>query len=130
MAEIYTQLLLGEKALWTPLRLLSNHLPRLNQKMILELMLQDVSKKFLSAESEREHDPNLGIGGKEAVAGVASIISGFVGDNEYLEEQLMEWLASTSGSYTTNTLESRRAMILVLCSKEGKLYFQPLFISF
>lgn len=130
MAEIYTHLLLGEKALWTPLRLLSNNLPRLNQKTILELMLQDMSKKFLSAELQREHDLYLGISGKEAVGGVASIISGFIGDDEYLEEQLIEWLTSTSGTYTAHTLESRRAMILVLCSKEGSSYFQLLLIGF
>lgn len=130
MTEIYTQLLLGEKALWPPLHLLSNHLPRLNQKMILELMLQDMSKKFLSAESEREHDLSLGIGGKEAVGGVASMISGFVGDNEYLEEQLMEWLTSTSGPYAAQSLETKRAMILVFCAREGKLNRVPIYVSF
>lgn len=112
------QLLLGEKALWTPLRLLCSYLPRLNQKTVLELMLQDMSQRFLSTSGAKEDEPKLVINGKDAVGGVASIISGFIGDNEYLEAQLMDWLTSTSSAHT---LETRRAMILVLSSKEGKL---------
>ncbi len=120
MVEIYTQLLLGEKALWTPLRLLSSYLPRIYQKMILELMLQDLSKKFLAPSLEKEDNSKLIMDGKEAVGGVASIISGFIGDNEYLEAQLIEWLTKTSGSYAANTVEARRAFVLVLSAKEGK----------
>jgi hypothetical protein len=113
------QLLLGEKALWTPLRQLSSHLPRLNQKTILEVMLQDMSKKYMLTTWDEENDSKLVVNGKEAVGGVASIITGFIGDNEYLESQLVDWLTGSAGSYIAQTLEARRAMILVLSAKEG-----------
>ncbi|KAF7510899.1 hypothetical protein GJ744_005729 [Endocarpon pusillum] len=118
VAELYMQLLLGEKALWTPLRLLCGYLPRLNQKTVLEIMLQDMSQKFLSTSRDKEDGAKLVINGRDAVGGVASIISGFISDNEYLEAQLIDWLTNTSSAHT---LETRRAMILVLSSKEGKL---------
>lgn len=84
-------------------------------------MLQDISQKFLSTIRDKQADPELNINGKDGVGGVASIISGFVGDNEYLEAQVIEWLTNTSSAHT---LETRRAMILVLSSKEGKSCFQ------
>jgi hypothetical protein len=116
------QLLLGERALWTPLRLLSSYLPRLNQKTILELILQDMSKKFLSTISDNGYGSKLIVNERVAVGGVASIISGFIGDDEYLEGRLVEWLTSTSGSYIANSLETRRAIVLVLAAKEGKSF--------
>jgi hypothetical protein len=124
VVELYTHLLLGEKALWTPLRLLSSYLPRLNQKMVLQLMLDDMSKKFLSTSWEKEigKDSKLVINDKEAVGCVASIISGFIGDSEYLETQMIEWLTSSSSSYTAQTLGTRRAMVLVLATREGKSF--------
>jgi len=90
--------------------------------MVLELMLDDMSKKFLSTswEKEKGKDSRLVINDKEAVGGVASIISGFIGDSEYLEAQMIEWLTSTSSSYTAQTLDTRRAMVLVLSAREGK----------
>lgn len=62
---------------------------------------------------------------KEHVGGVAAVISGLIGDDEYLEAQLIEWLTTTSNSYATQALESRRALILVLSAKEGKLRSKP-----
>jgi hypothetical protein len=88
--------------------------------MVMELMLQDMSKKFLITRSAKDDDAKLVVSGKEAVGGVASILSGFIGDNEYLEAQLVEWLTTTPSSYTADTLETKRAMILVLSAKEGK----------
>jgi hypothetical protein len=120
VAEIYTQLLLGDKALWTSLRLLSGYLPRLDQKMVLDIMLHDMSKKFLATRWGKGNEVNLAVDGKEAVGGVASVISGFIVDNEYLEAQLLDWLTSASSSYASNTCETRRAMILVLSAKESK----------
>lgn len=124
VAELYSQLLLGDRALWTPLRSLCSCLPRLDQKVMLELILEDLSKKFLTTNSGYEDNSRLVIDGRGAVGGVASIISGFIGDNGYLETQLQEWLTSASGTYTPHTLETRRAMILVLSAKEGKLHSQ------
>jgi hypothetical protein len=120
VAELYSQLLLGGKALWTPLRLLSSYLPRLNQKMILELILQDLSKKYLSTTLGKEHDPERVNDSKEAVGGVSAIVAGYVGDDEYLKAQLIAWLTTTLGPYTAQNLETRRAMILVFSGKEGK----------
>jgi hypothetical protein len=90
--------------------------------MVLELMLDDMSKRFLSTswDNDKGKDSKLVINDKEAVGGVASIISGFIGDSEYLEAQMIEWLTSTSSSYTAPTLETRRAMVLVLSAREGK----------
>jgi hypothetical protein len=90
--------------------------------MVLELMLDDMSKKFLSTswEKEKGEDRKLVINDKEAVGGVASIIAGFIGDSQYLEAQMIECLTSTSTSYTAQTLETRRAMVLVLSAREGK----------
>jgi hypothetical protein len=102
--------------------LLSSYLPRLNQKTILEVILQDMSKKILSTISDNGHGSKLSVNERVAVGGFASIISGFIGDDEYLEGQLVEWLTSTSGSYIANNLETRRAIVLVLAAKEGKSF--------
>lgn len=89
----------------------------------MDVMLQDMSKKFLSTIWDKENESKLVINGKDAVGGVASIVSGFIGDNEYLEAQLIEWLTSTSSVSSAHTTETRRAMILVLSTKEGKFCF-------
>ena len=89
--------------------------------MVLEVMLHDMSNKFLATQWNEETGLKVLLNGREAVGGVAAIISGFIGDNEYLEAQLIDWLTNTSSSYATQTLESRRALILVLSAKEGKL---------
>jgi hypothetical protein len=106
--------------LWTPLRLLSGHLPRLDQKTFLEVMLQDMSKKFLATRWNADTGSTLAVNGKEAVGGVAAIVSGVIGDSEYLEAQLIDWLTSPSSSYAAHILETRRALILTLSTKEGK----------
>jgi hypothetical protein len=97
--------------------------------MILEVMLHDMSKKFLATQWDKENGSKNLVNGDEAVGGVASIISGFIGNNEYLEAQLIEWLTSTSSSYAAQTLESRRALVLVLSAKERELQVQILFTS-
>lgn len=127
---MYTQLVLGERALWTPLHLLSSYLPRLDQKIVLELMLQDLSRKLLSTRFDKDNDISVVVDGKEAIGGVAAIVSGFIGDNEYLEGQLIDWLTGTSTSYAPQTLQARRAMILILAAKEGKLCCQYFIMPF
>ena len=85
------------------------------------LVLHDMSRKFFATHQGKVEGSEVVVNGKEAVGGVAAVVSGLIGDNEYLEAQLIEWLTTTSNSYATQTLESRRALILVLSAKEGKL---------
>lgn len=87
----------------------------------MDLMLLDMSRRFLPTRYDTENGTRLIHECKDAVGGVAAILSGFIRDHEYLETQLMDWLTSTSAPNAAQTLEARRAMILALSTKEGKL---------
>lgn len=126
---MYGKLLFGKKALWTPLRLLSNHLPRLHQKMVLEVMLNDASKNFLAFHHTGNGEAELSGQVSKTVGGVAAMMAGFIYDNDYLEEQLVEWLSSTSSPFAGTSLETCRAAILFLSAKEGRAICSRFFLT-
>jgi hypothetical protein len=100
--------------LWSPLNLLLQHLPRLEQKTFFYALLRRVSKTHLNSSETftAENDP---------INGVAAIVSGIIKENDNLEACLVEWLTATTGDAFALKLEARRAMIAALSEQEGSL---------
>ena len=91
--------------------MISNHLPRTEQKSFFFTLLRCLSNSYLNK------------GDIHAIAGVAAIISGLLQENQYLETCLVEWLTTTNGDVVMLGLEMRRAAFAVLAKNEGKLNF-------
>ncbi len=88
--------------------MISNHLPRTEQKSFFFTLLRCLSNSYLNKGSEK------------AISGVAAIVSGLVEDIQYLETCLVEWLITTNGDVVMLGLEMRRAAFAVLAKHEGK----------
>ena len=58
------------------------------------------------------------------IRGVAALIAGFVEDNAYLEQCMVEWLAVTDGDASMLPLGARRAGMAVLATDESKTTLQ------
>ena len=72
--EMYMTLLLGQKALWTPLNQLLSNSSRLDQRTFLYTMVRNLSRKYLSVDPSSNNEKNIG--------GVAAILSGIVQVNQ------------------------------------------------
>lgn len=118
VTEIYRSLLLGTKALWTPLHLLLNGLPRLDQRSFLHSLLRSVSTHHLDANGKV--DGKASIFAERSIRGVAAVLAGVMKDNLYLEECLSKWLMDTSGEASVLPLGTRRAAVAVFAADESK----------
>jgi hypothetical protein len=89
-----------------------------DQRSFFNAVLRSVSTRYLHT--------NGNIDGKDsafdnkAVPSVAAMIAGFVKDNLYLEECLIEWLTAANSDASTLSLGTRRAAMAVLAVDESK----------
>ncbi|KAJ9615701.1 telomere binding protein [Cladophialophora chaetospira] len=121
ITELYTGLLLGNKALWTPMHTLMQNLSAYDQKTIFDTILRDLARKFLQSGPEVVRDKGSLMGNRASVSGVAAMITGLVQSNVLLEAHVVHWLTSTNGEYTGMGLEARRAVIATLATSQAKL---------
>ena len=121
VSELYLTLLLGSKALWTPLIQLLEAFSPPEQRSFFDAMLRDLTRKYLRSGVTVESLQLNGLESDSAIGGVAAIVSGMVGASKVLDEHLTIWLTSTSGDYATLGLDTRRAVIATLALRKGKI---------
>jgi hypothetical protein len=121
VTELYTSLLLGKRALWTPMHNLMESLPSYDQKAIFDTVLRDLARRFLQPGGEAVRDKESLMRSASTVSGVAAMVKGLTQNNALLEEHVVYWLTSTSGEYAGLGLDARRAVIATLATSQGKL---------
>ena len=119
VTEIYTSLLLGGRALWTPLQTLLQKLTPQEQRTCFDLILRDLARKYLrntpgGVEGIDDLETQTSIGG------VAALVTGLIQHNKILSDHITEWLTSTTGDYANFGLVTRRALIATLALKQGR----------
>ena len=121
MSKIYTSLLLGQEALWSPLHRLIQELPSHDQKVVFDCVLGDLSRTYFDSSqhlSASTTDPTT----TRAIAGSATLINGLTSHNEYLLECAVDWI-SVSSSSSSRGYGMRRALIAVLAQSQGLLLY-------
>ncbi|EXJ57111.1 hypothetical protein A1O7_07455 [Cladophialophora yegresii CBS 114405] len=121
ITELYTSLLLGKRALWTPMHNLIKTLPSYDQKAIFDTILRDLARKFLQTGGEAVGDKESLMRNASTVSGVAAMVKGLTQNSALLEEHIVHWLTSTSGEYAGLGLDTRRAVIATLGTSKDKL---------
>ncbi|OCT49313.1 hypothetical protein CLCR_04526 [Cladophialophora carrionii] len=121
VTELYTSLLLGNRALWTPMHKLMETLSSYDQKAIFDTILRDLARKFLQTGGEAVQDKESLMRNASTVSGVAAMVKGLTQNNVLLEEHVVYWLTSTSGEYAGLGLDTRRAVIATLATSQDKL---------
>ncbi|KIW65690.1 hypothetical protein PV04_07923 [Phialophora macrospora] len=121
ITELYTSLLLGKRALWTPMHNLINSLPSYDQKAIFDTVLRDLARRFLQTGVEGVRDKESLMRSAPAVSGVAAMVKGLAQNNALLEDHVVYWLTNTSGEYAGLGLDARRAVIATLATSQDQL---------
>ena len=121
VSELYSTLLFGSRALWTPLRQLIQALTSSEQRAFFDSMLRDLTRKYLRTGVSIDSMPLNGLESDSAIGGVAAIVTGLIEGNTALDEHLVQWLTSTNGEYATLGLDTRRAVIATLALRKGRM---------
>jgi hypothetical protein len=120
VSKLYHSLLLGNRALWTPLKLLLEGMSPQEQRLYFDSMLRDLSRKYLRRDSgvglEDDDKPHV----KHNIEGVAAMLAALVQNNAVLDEHLMQWLISATGDYASIGLDTRRAVIATFALRNGR----------
>ncbi|KIW23226.1 uncharacterized protein PV07_11443 [Cladophialophora immunda] len=119
--ELYNSLLLGKRALWTPMHMLIHGLSAYDQKVLFDTILRDLARRFFESGADTVGPKELLVTRTSAVGGVAAMINGLVQNNPLLEAHVIHWLTSTNGEYAGVGLNARRAVIATLAASQGKL---------
>lgn len=125
VTELYGRLLLGQRVLWTTLHSLLNTLSGHDQKTVFDIILRDLSRKYLRSEMNIACSEAPTPAKSAAVSGVAAMVNGLVQSNTVMEEHLLHWLTSTNGDYVGLGVGARRAVIANLAQKQGKNSHTP-----
>ncbi|KAL9105708.1 MAG: hypothetical protein Q9227_009148 [Pyrenula ochraceoflavens] len=121
MAELYTGLLFGSKALWPQMRALFSNLRFLHdRRMFLDVLLRDLTDRYLMGQAQVSGS-EFAIDNREAVGGVAAIVAGLIEDREEYVEFLSEFLVSSKNGTAVECCLTKRAMLAVLARKEERL---------
>ncbi|OAG39425.1 hypothetical protein AYO21_06441 [Fonsecaea monophora] len=121
ISELYNSLLLGKRALWTPMHMLVQGLPNYDQKVLFDTVLRDLARRSFGSGASILEPKELLIMNTSIVGGVAALISGLVQHNPILEAHVIHWLTSTNGEYAGLGLDARRAVIATLAARQSKL---------
>ncbi|KAK5957378.1 telomere binding protein [Knufia fluminis] len=117
VSKIYTSLLLGPTALWSPLHRLVANLPSHDQKVVFDCILNDLSRSYFKNSQHlppSTTDPTTA----RAIAGSAALVNSMTSQNEYLLECAIDWVSTSSGSHSRGS-GMRRALIAVLTQSQG-----------
>jgi len=117
VSELYSSLLLGDKALWTPLHQLLQTLSHYEQKAFFDAVLRDLSQKYLDAGGAVA---SLNAENQPMIRGVAALVTGMTQNNSVLEEHLVQWISNATGESARFGLQTRRAVIATLAQSQGK----------
>jgi hypothetical protein len=115
---LYTSLLFGEKALWTPLHILLQNMSTHDQKVMFDIVLRDAARRFLRVGNDIPDNAAL-TQNALPIAGVAALVKGLIQGNAFLEAHVVQWLTNTSGEYSGLGLETRRAVMATLATSQG-----------
>jgi len=99
-----------------------------DQKAVFDIILRDVSRKYLQTSGTILTQSLSTPVDAAAIGGMAAMINGLVQNNSLLEAHLAHWLTSNSGDYAGLGLGARRAVIVTLAQKQGDVYFNIHFI--
>ncbi len=119
ITELYTSLLLGDRALWTTLHTLIQSLPAYDQKGFLDTILRDLARRYFSSSVGAIPEKESLLGNTSVVGGVAALIAGLVEHNPLLKSQLVHWITATNGEYAAEGLDVRRAVIATIATNQG-----------
>ncbi|OAP63536.1 hypothetical protein AYL99_02763 [Fonsecaea erecta] len=121
ISELYNSLLLGKRALWTPMHILIQGLPAYDQKVLFDTILRDLARRFFENGADIVGPKELLETNSSTIGGVAAMINGLVRNNPLLEAHVTNWLTSTNGEYAGLGLNTRRAVIATLAASQDKL---------
>lgn len=119
VSDLYKQLLFGAKAYWTPLHQLMNNVSDHDQRMIIDAILNDVTRTYFNhagQEPVASDEQRM----KKAIAGVAALVSNLISHNQALQGYAIDWV-TTSNTYAAGNVFTRRAMIALLADTQGLL---------
>lgn len=125
ISTLYDSLLLGTRALWTPLQQLLQGLSDREQRIFFDGLLLDIVRKYLRTASLQEQYHQNGLDTDESISGVAAMIAGLVQGNKVMEDHIENWLTSTTGDYASLGLDTRRAVVATLGLRQGRLLNLP-----
>ncbi|KAK5087899.1 telomere binding protein [Lithohypha guttulata] len=119
VTKVYTSLLLGPIALWSPLHQLIRNLPTHDQKVVFNCILNDLVRTH-AMKSQHLASNTVDVPTMRTIAGVAGLVYGLTSHNEYLLECAIDWVSSAGGAPSRSS-SMRRALIVVLAQSQGKL---------
>lgn len=120
--ELYTSLLLGSRALWTPLSRLLKGLPSYDQKIVFDGILRDTSSTFFGTMNQEALYDGTDPSAAKAVSGVAALISGLVSNNELLMDHVVELIAAPGNTQASAGIGAKRALIVFLSQYQSRSY--------
>jgi hypothetical protein len=120
VSKLYHSLLLGDHALWTPMKLLLEGMSQQEQRLYFDSMLRDLARKYLRRDSGLGLDEDEKSQVKANIGGVAAMVAALVQNNAVLDEHLIQWLTSATGEYASIGLDTRRAVIVTLALRNGR----------
>lgn len=119
VVELYTSLLLGNRALWSTMHALMQALPSYDQKAIFDAILRDLALRFLQSGTDAMENKESLIGDAPMISAAAALINGLVQNNPLLEAHVVQFLTATSGEYAGIGIGARRAVIATLATSQG-----------
>ncbi|KAI1618478.1 telomere length regulation protein-domain-containing protein [Exophiala viscosa] len=118
--ELYSSLLLGDRALWTVMHTLLQGLSAYDQKSFFDAILRDLARRYLRIHVDVQEKEVL-LANTSTVGGVAAMISGLVQSNTVLRAHLTRWLTATDGEYAGLGLDTRRAVMATVSQDQDQL---------
>ena len=118
VTHTYSSLLLGRRALWTPLHQLIKGLSSHDQKAVFDCVLEDLSRVHLKDISASPGN----VGASRAIAGAAALVHGLLSNNEFLTDCVIEWVSTPSGGQAARVMGMRRALIVLLAQSNGEFH--------
>lgn len=85
------------------------------QVTVMEAILRDTEKKYLSEEILMEEDPTS----SQTIGGIAALCSTILTNRPHLEGQVIDWLSKGQGG-SIQTVGLRRALVVNFADRTGE----------
>ncbi|KIV85837.1 hypothetical protein, variant [Exophiala sideris] len=120
ITELYSSLLLGDRALWTVMHILLQGVSPYDQKSLFDAILRDLARRYLRSNVDVQEKEAL-LANVSTVGGVAAMINGLVQSNTVLRAHLTHWLTVTEREYAGLGLDARRAVMATVAQDQDQL---------
>ncbi|KAK5022118.1 telomere binding protein [Exophiala sideris] len=120
ITELYSSLLLGDRALWTVMHILLQGVSPYDQKSLFDAILRDLARRYLRSNVDVQEKQAL-LANVSTVGGVAAMLNGLVQSNTVLRAHLIHWLTATEREYAGLGLDARRAVMATVAQDQDQL---------